>query len=242
MLFDGKYLVKTVNFKNPKYIGDPINAIKIFNDKEVDELIFLDIKATVQNRPPAIDIISQFTSECFMPFGYGGGIKSYADCQRLFKAGVEKIIVNSLLLENPDVVKKVVTDYGSQAVVASIDVKKNLLGQYVPYSYTGKKINYSISEYINYIQNDLNVGELMLTSVNKEGTWDGYDFDLYKKIQSLVKVPLIASGGAGSADDLKKVLYDLNCDAAAVGSMAVYQRKGMGVLINFPKRESVIKE
>jgi cyclase len=242
LLFDGKYLVKTVNFKNPKYIGDPINAIKIFNDKEVDELIFLDIKATVQNRPPAIDIISQFTSECFMPFGYGGGIKSYADCQSLFKAGVEKIIVNSLLLENPDVVKRVVTDYGSQAVVASIDVKKNLLGQYIPYSYSGKKIKYSISEYINYIQNDLNVGELMLTSVNKEGTWDGYDFDLYKKIQSLVKVPLIASGGAGSADDLKKVLYDSNCDAAAVGSMAVYQRKGMGVLINFPKRESVIKE
>jgi cyclase len=242
LLFDGKYLVKTINFKTPKYIGDPINAIKIFNDKEVDELVFLDILATSQKRSPVIDIISQFTSECFMPFAYGGGVKTYEDCQKLFKAGVEKVILNTLLLENPSIVKEVVRDYGSQAVVASIDVKKNLFGQYLPFSYLGRKINFSLSDYLSYVQEELGVGEIMLTSVNREGTWTGYDFDLYEKIQSIVKVPLIASGGAGSPDDLRKVLYEANCDAAAVGSMAVYQKKGMGVLINFPKRETVIKE
>lgn len=242
LLYDGKYLVKTINFKNPKYIGDPINAIKIFNDKEVDELIFLDIQATLQKRPPAIDVITQFTTECFMPFAYGGGISSYQECKDLFKAGVEKIIVNSLLIKDPAGVKEIVKNFGSQAVVASIDVKKNLLGQYVPYSYSGLKIRYSLNEYISYLQEELQVGEIMLTAVNKEGTWAGYDFELYEKVNKKIQVPLIASGGAGSPADMRKVLYEINCDAAAVGSMAVYQKKGMGVLINFPKRDSVINE
>jgi imidazole glycerol-phosphate synthase subunit HisF len=240
LLYDGKYLVKTVNFKSPKYIGDPINAIKIFNDKEVDELVFLDILATRQKRSPDIAKISQFTSECFMPFAYGGGITSFEDCQKLFNAGVEKVIVNSLLFNNPSEVKKVVEVYGSQAVVASIDVKKGLFKGYAVHSHSGAKVNMSLEELILYVQNELKVGEIMLTSVDNEGTWKGFDTKLLNIVHPLIKVPLIASGGAGTTEDLKKVLYELDMDAAAVGSMAVYQKKGMGVLINFPKRETII--
>ncbi|MBK0401716.1 imidazole glycerol phosphate synthase subunit HisF [Adhaeribacter sp. BT258] len=240
LLYDGKYLVKTVNFKNPQYIGDPINAIKIFNDKEVDELVFLDIFATKQKRSPDIAKISQFTSECFMPFAYGGGITTFDDCKKLFHAGVEKVIVNSLLFTNPNEVKKVVDVYGSQAVVASIDVKKGLFKGYGVHSHVGTKVNKSIEELILFVQNELKVGEIMLTSVDNEGSWKGFDAKLIQNIHSLIKVPLIASGGAGTIEDIRKVLYELNADAAAIGSMAVYQKKGMGVLINFPKRENII--
>lgn len=242
MLYDGKYLVKTVNFNGPKYIGDPINAIKIFNEKEVDELIFLDINATRQKRSPNISIISQFTSECFMPFAYGGGVASFQDCQQLFKAGVEKVIINSLLFQAPEVVRKVVDVYGSQAVVASIDVKKDFFGRYRVFSHSGIRNKMDLASLLNFVQADLKVGEIMLTAVHREGTWNGYDFDLYSNVHKSIQVPLIASGGAGSAEDVKKVLYEMNADAAAIGSMAVYQRKGMGVLINFPSRESIINE
>lgn len=240
LLYDGKYLVKTKNFKSPQYIGDPINAIKIFNDKEVDELIFLDINATRQNRPPDFEKISQLTSECFMPFAYGGGISTFEDCQRLFNSGVEKVILNSLLFTNPGVVKKIVEAYGSQAVVASIDVKRNLFGKLRLFSYSNKKLQLDLEEFILFVQNELKVGEIMLTSVDKEGTWQGFDKELLKRVAASVHVPLIVSGGAGSIDDIKYALFDCNVDAVALGSMTVYQKKGMGVLISFPKREAII--
>jgi len=242
LLYDGSGLVKTIKFKNPSYVGDPINAIKIYNEKEVDELIIIDINATKQKRKPNFEKIADMASEAFMPFAYGGGVKTFDDFARLYKIGVEKIIVNSLIQEHPEVVKKVIEHYGAQAVVACIDFKKPLFGVKAPYSYMGHKIKFNLLEYAKYLANDLGVGELMLYSVDKDGTWEGYDVEVIEQLLNAVEIPIIACGGCGSVDDLKQVLYKTNANAAAIGSMAVYSKKGMGVLINFPNRETVIIE
>jgi imidazole glycerol-phosphate synthase subunit HisF len=242
LLYDGSGLVKTVKFKNPSYVGDPINAIKIYNDKEVDELILIDINASKQKRRPNFDKIADMASEAFMPFAYGGGVKTYEDFARLYKIGVEKVIVNSLIQENPEVIKKVIADYGAQAVVACLDFKKPVFGAKSPFSYIGHKIKLSLLDYAKYLEKEIGVGELMLYSVDNDGTWEGYDLETTEKLLNSVNIPLIACGGCGSIDDLKKVLYDVNANAAAIGSMAVYSKKGMGVLINFPNRANVIKE
>ncbi len=242
LLYDGSGLVKTVKFKNPSYIGDPINAIKIYNEKEVDELILIDINASKQKRRPNFDKIADMASEAFMPFAYGGGVKTYEDFETLFKIGVEKVVVNALIQENPNVIKKAIENYGAQAVVACIDYKKPMFGQKSPYSYIGNKIKYDTLGYAHYLANDLGVGELMLYSVDNDGTWEGYDYEVTGQILHSVDIPVIACGGCGHIDHLKKVLYETNANAAAIGSMAVYSKKGMGVLINFPNRELVIKE
>jgi cyclase len=242
LLFNGNGLVKTVRFKDPSYVGDPINAIKIYNDKEVDELILIDINASKQKRRPEFAKIADMAGEAFMPFAYGGGVKTYEDFTTLYKSGVEKVIVNSLIQENPDLIKKVVDQYGAQAVVACIDYKKSLFGGKQPYSYIGNKIKYDLKGYAHYLANDLGVGELMLQSVDREGTWEGYDQEVTEQLLNAVSVPVIACGGCGSIEDIKKILYQSNANGAAVGSMAVYSKKGMGVLINFPDREKVILE
>lgn len=242
LLYDGSGLVKTVKFKNPSYIGDPINAIKIFNDKEVDELILIDINASKQKRKPNFAKIADMAGEAFMPFAYGGGVKTYEDFATLYKLGVEKVVVNSLIQENPDVIKKVIEQYGAQAVVACIDFKKPLFGSKSPFSYIGHKIKYDLQAYGKYLSGDLGVGELMLYSVDLDGTWEGYDNEVIAQLINTVEVPVIACGGCGSIEDLKTVLYKTHANAAAIGSMAVYSKKGMGVLINFPNRSHVIIE
>lgn len=243
LLYDGKRgLVKTVKFKQPSYIGDPINAIKIFNEKEVDEIILIDINASKEKRSPDFENISAMASEAFMPFAYGGGVKTYEDFAKLYKLGVEKVIVNSLIQENPQIIKQVIANYGSQAVIACVDYKKKLFGNKVPYSYMGYNIKHNILDYCNYLEHNLGVGEIMLYSVDNDGTWIGYDNETIAEVVNKVNIPVIACGGCGIIEHLKKVLYESNAQAAAVGSMAVYSKKGMGVLINFPERDKIIKE
>ncbi len=242
LLYDGSGLVKTVKFKNPSYIGDPINAIKIYNDKEVDELILIDINASKQKRRPNFDKIADMAGEAFMPFAYGGGVKTYEDFATLYKIGVEKVVVNSLIQEDTAVIKKVIDHYGAQAVVGCIDFKKPMFGTKAPFSYLGNKIKLSLTDYARYLAGEVGVGELMLYSADNDGTWEGYDYETTAQVLNAVDVPLIACGGCGSIDHLKKVLYDVNVNAAAIGSMAVYSKKGMGVLINFPNRNQVIIE
>ncbi len=242
LLYDGKGLVKTVKFKNPSYIGDPINAIKIYNEKEVDELVLIDITASKQKRKPNFDKIADMASEAFMPFAYGGGVKTYDDFVTLYKLGIEKVIVNSLIQENPDVIKKVVAQYGAQAVVGCIDFKKPLFGIKSPFSYIGNKIKLTLTEYAKFLEQEIGVGELMLQSVDNDGTWEGYDTESTGQILNCIDIPVIASGGCGNIDHLKQILYITNANAAAIGSMAVYSKKGMGVLINFPNRNQVILE
>jgi imidazole glycerol-phosphate synthase subunit HisF len=239
LLIKEKRLVKTVNFKTPNYIGDPINAVKIYNDKEVDELVVLDVHATRSNSKIDFNLIQDIAQECFMPLAYGGGVKTIDDFKNLYKFGVEKVIVNTLLIDDPDTVKKATESFGSQSVVASIDVIKNEIGQFEVFSHSGRHIKKNLLDYIDDIL-ALNVGELLVTSVDNEGTWNGFDGELLGHLNAYVNLPIIANGGCGSVRDLKKILYGGGIQAASIGSMAVYQKKGMGVLIRFPKRNEII--
>ena len=240
LLLKDKRLVKTVKFKNASYIGDPINAVKIYNDKEVDELVVLDITATEKGKID-FELLKDFTSECFMPLAYGGGVKTVEDFQQLYAIGIEKVVVNTLLVDNPEVVKEAANKFGNQSVVASIDVKKDFSGKFEVFSYANRNINLNLENYLEFVLS-LNIGEIFITSVDQEGTWKGYDYDLISYISKYVDVPIIANGGCGKKEDLKILLYDNDVQAAAIGSMAVYQKKNMGVLIRFPKRNEIIKD
>ena len=232
LLLKNGALVKTIGFRKEKYIGDPINTVRIFNQKEVDELIFLDITATVHNRKPPFDIIQNISQECFMPFSYGGGIRSLDDVKKLFSLGVEKIAINSYAIENHDFITQISNIYGSQSVIVSIDVKK-------VFSHSGtRKTKYNPEQYAK-IAEEYGAGEILLTSMNDDGTMEGYDIDLIKKVTTAVSIPVIACGGAGCVNDLEKAVIQGNASAVAAGSMFVYQGKNRAVLINFPNREEL---
>lgn len=230
-------LVKTVQFKRPNYIGDPINTVRIFNELEVDELCFLDIRATLKNRHPNFDILHEIADECFMPLSYGGGVKDFETAQKILSIGFEKVVLNSVLFYNPDVVKKISEHFGSQSIVGSIDINKDFFGKYYVYSTDGtKKHKLDPVEWAQKIE-ELGVGEMLVTSMNNEGTWKGYDLDITKKIHDAVDVPIIANGGAGSIEHIGLAINSKAANAVALGSMVVYQSKGMGVLVNFPDKE-----
>jgi len=234
LLVDNGRLVKTVKFKNPSYVGDPVNAIKIYNEKEVDELILVDIGATRQNRSPDFQLLKEVTEECFMPLCFGGGINNVEDIKKILNTGVEKVVINSAALQNPYLINNAADHFGNQSIVISIDVKKNLLGKYVVCTHNGtKNTGYNPVEY-SELMIEKGVGEILLNSIDRDGTWKGYDIDLIKSITSSVSIPVIACGGAGNINDFKKAVVDGSASACAMGSMAVYQGKNLGVLINFP--------
>ncbi len=237
LLLDKGGLYKTVKFKKPVYVGDPINAVKIFNEKEVDELIFLDITASAEKRKPDFKKIAEVASETFMPFTYGGGISEFNDAKELFHLGVEKVALNTAAALNMALIIQIAEQYGNQAVVASVDVKKNFFGKYeVVIHRASKSIKTPLIEYCQQLER-AGAGEIMLTSVDREGTWEGYDTELLKQVTSAVSIPIIANGGAGNVDHLSQGVKQGGASALAAGSMMVFQKKGMGVLINFPRRE-----
>ncbi|MBK9193313.1 MAG: imidazole glycerol phosphate synthase subunit HisF [Crocinitomicaceae bacterium] len=226
LLYNGRGLVKTKMFSNPDYVGDPINAIKIYNEKEVDELILIDICASKENREPKFDKISEFASECFMPFTYGGGVKSLDHFKKLYAIGVEKVAINTLIHNNPQLVKEAVSLFGSQAIIAVMDLKADKQGKYQVYNYhNGKTDSRTLPDYLDFLQNELGVGEILIQNVSREGTWSGFDHGLIKELLGKTKVPVISLGGAKNTDDIVRMLYDTGADAAAIGSMAVYQKK-----------------
>jgi len=238
LLMDRGKLVKTVKFKKPNYIGDPVNAVKIFNDKEVDEIVLLDISATKDRRQPDYDKIEEICSEAFMPFAYGGGINSLAQVDRLFQLGIEKVVLNSVLNSNIDLVKQISDKYGAQSIVASIDVKKNLFGKYVAYSHSGfKKVGTSIEKYLNRIL-EVGVGEVFLNSIDRDGTFLGYDLELINQISKISGVPLVACGGAFDLNDFKSAIEN-GASAVGAGSIFVYRGKQKGILINYPSQEAL---
>jgi len=241
LLIKDKRLVKTVNFKNPAYIGDPINAVKIYNDKEVDELVVLDIIASKNNSDIDFELIKDIASECFMPLAYGGGVRTVNDFQKLYALGIEKVIVNTLLIDNPLVVKEAAYKFGNQSVVASIDIKRSKENKFEIFSHSKREIEMDFEKYLACIL-DLNIGELFITSVDNEGAWNGYDNELLSYINKIVDIPIIGNGGCSTNKDLTNVLYETGVQAAAIGSMAVYQKKDMGVLIRFPRRNQIIKD
>ncbi len=232
-------LVKTIGFKNASYVGSPINTVKIFNDQCVDELIFLDIAASKDNAQPDFDLIQSIANECFMPFTYGGGIRSIAHAEKLFTLGVEKIALNSYALSHPELITELATRYGSQSITISVDVKKTLFGQYKIFNASSQ--SYSKTPLLDWVKQveDLGAGELLLTSVERDGTMKGFDLSLIQKVASHISIPLIASGGAGVMEDLTAAIKEGKADAIAVGSMVVYQGQNRAVLTHFPTQDEL---
>lgn len=236
LLLRNDSLVKTVQFKNPGYIGDPINTVRIFNELEVDELVFLDIEATINNRKPNLKILSEIADECFMPLAYGGGLNDFETVKSIFSIGFEKVILNTITHSDPSFITRVAEHYGNQAVIVSIDVKKNFFGKYEVWSHCGR--NNTKKNPVNWAQEveKYGAGEILLTNIDREGTWSGFDTELIKKVTDAVSIPVIAHGGAGNITHIAQAVKLGGANAVALGSMVVYQQKGMGVLVNFPDK------
>lgn len=235
LLLKGTGLVKTTKFDKPVYIGDPINAIKIFNTKEVDELVLLDISASREGREPAFETIRTITDECFMPLSYGGGVRTVEHIRTILKLGIEKVVLNSAALTNPTLVREAASEFGSQAIIVSIDVKKPLLGGHTVFSATGARIpEKDPVKWAKHLEAQ-GAGEIYLTAVDRDGTMKGYDIDLIRSVAAAVNIPVIASGGAGKVDDFVQARA---CGASAVsaGAMFVFQGPHRAVLITYPPR------
>ncbi|MDQ3681733.1 MAG: AglZ/HisF2 family acetamidino modification protein [Bacteroidota bacterium] len=232
-------LYKTIKFKNGKYVGDPINAVKIFNEKEADELLLLDYRATLENRKPDYIKIKDIAEEAFMPMAYGGGIKNVEAAGKVFNCGFEKVVLNSILFEDISLIEQIASIYGSQSVVGCIDVRKNLFGKYHVYSHSGtKSTGKDPVKWAREIELK-GVGEIILNSIDNDGTWNGYLFDLIKEVSNKIDVPMIACGGAGSEEDFRKAVL-AGASAVAAGSMFLFQKKEMGVLISFPSSLKIL--
>ncbi|MGA2406161.1 MAG: AglZ/HisF2 family acetamidino modification protein [Bacteroidales bacterium] len=232
-------LVKTIQFGKYVYIGDPINTVRIFNELEVDELCFLDIRATVQRRTPNLKILSAIAAECFMPLSYGGGVKDADIAKKILSIGFEKIVINSGAIENYKLISELARHSGNQSVIVSIDVKKTFMGGYSVYSHDGTtKTKLNPVEWAKMAE-EAGAGELLITSMDRDGTWKGFDLDIIKQITDVVSIPVIANGGAGSIDDIGRVVFEGKASAVALGSMVVYQQRGMGVLVNFPDKKKL---
>jgi cyclase len=228
-------LYKTVRFKSPKYIGDPLNAIKIFNEKEVDELIVLDIDKSKKGEEPDFEMISAFASECFMPVCYGGGITKIEQIQKIFSIGIEKVALNTAALKNIDFIKEAVRLFGSQSIVVTIDVKKNLFGKYKIYNHATKKTEKKDLETYIHNLNTIGIGEIMINNVDLDGTQTGYDIPLLKRLTQLTNIPMIACGGAGKLEDFKNAKEKGGVSAVAAGSFFVFNGRHNAVLITYPK-------
>jgi imidazole glycerol-phosphate synthase subunit HisF len=231
LLNDGG-LVKTVKFSKERYVGDPINAVRIFNVKEVDELVLLDITRTRNGLEPAFDDISEIVSEAFMPVGYGGGITSLQQIDKLFQIGVDKVILNTAAFENEQIVYEASRIYGSQSIVVSIDVKKDLWGEHKIYTHSGtKKQKTDLLKAIKHLQ-ELGAGEIILNSIDRDGTMQGYDLPLLRRVSHSLDIPVVAIGGAGSINHFAEAIKE-GASAVAAGSMFIFQGVHKAVLISY---------
>ncbi|MCT8126385.1 imidazole glycerol phosphate synthase subunit HisF [Alishewanella sp. BS5-314] len=233
LLMDGG-LVKGQEFKKHRYVGDPINAVRIFNEKQVDELMFLDISATIENREPDFDLLTDIASETFMPFGYGGGIKNIATIERLFSLGVEKVVINTEAFYTPNLISEAAIVAGSQSVVVSIDVRKTLFGGYEVYVKNGTvRTRIDPVTYAKKMQ-ELGAGEIVLCSIDREGTGRGYDLELINRVTDSVNIPVVCLGGAGSVHDLAEAKRSSNVSGLAAGNLFVFHGRHKAVLITYP--------
>jgi len=235
LLVHNKGLVKTTKFKEPKYVGDPINAVKIFNEKEVDELIVLDIDASRYNQEPDYKMIENLATECRMPFCYGGGIKTLEHAQRIFRLGVEKIAISSVAIENPQIISEMAKRVGNQSVVVVLDVKKKALSnKYELYIHNGIKptgidpVSFAIE------MQKLGAGEIVVNSIDQDGVMKGYDMNLINKIREVINIPITVMGGAGTMEDIGNVIQQHGIIGVAAGSLFVFKGKYRAVLINYP--------
>jgi imidazole glycerol-phosphate synthase subunit HisF len=238
LLLKNRGLVKGVRFRGHQYIGDPINAVRIFNDKEVDEIVFLDIAATNEQRDPDYELIKDIAGECFIPLSYGGGINSLSQAAKIFSLGAERVIVNTAAIKDPALVSLIANEYGSQSVIVAVDVKKNFLGRYQMITNSGKKA--SRKDLLGFVKQveDFGAGEILLTSVDRDGTGDGFDLALLKEIAAEVSIPVIIAGGAGRLTDVSDA-FRAGASGVAVGSMFVFYGKHRAVLITYPTQSEI---
>lgn len=241
LLLKDEALVKSIGFKDHHYIGDPINAVRIFNDLRADELVFLDIQASKENRLISLDFVRDVGEEANMPFAVGGGIKTIEDIRAIINAGAEKVIINSAAIQNPQFIKEAAAYFGSSTIVVCMDVKKKWLKGIQTWG-----VNGSVSSGFHPIEfalkmEELGAGEIIVQSIEKDGTRSGYDIPLIRSISEAVQIPVIALGGAGSIDNLTEVHEQGYASAMAAGSLFVYQGTKKGVLINYPSKEERFK-
>lgn len=236
--------MKTVKFKEPKYVGDPINAVKIFNEKEVDELIVLDIDATAEDRDPDDAMIANLANECRMPLCYGGGIKTVEEAKKLVGLGVEKIAISSAAMECPELVTRIAEQIGRQSVVVVIDAKKKMLGgRYDVWTHNATRKHKVDAIDFAVEMERLGAGEIVVNSIDHDGVMKGYDLALIDKMRSAVSIPITALGGAGSLDDIYELIKRHGIIGAAAGSLFVFKGVYKAVLINYPnpcKKDGVI--
>ncbi|MGH8529902.1 MAG: AglZ/HisF2 family acetamidino modification protein [Nevskiales bacterium] len=240
LLMDGG-LHKTVRFRKPNYVGDPVNVISIFNQFEVDEIVLLDITASLEQRGPAFESLARVANECMIPLAYGGGIRSVADIERIFKIGAEKVVLNSALAGNHDLIRAGADRFGSQAIVVSVDARPRRFGRkgYVAMSHHATRVlAENAIEYAQKVE-QAGAGEILLNAVHRDGMMEGYDLDLIRQVVRAVRIPVIACGGAGDKTDLYQPILQAHASAAAAGSIFVYQNRERGVLINFPERGEI---
>jgi imidazole glycerol-phosphate synthase subunit HisF len=239
LLLKNLALVKSIQFKKHKYIGDPINAVKIFNDLKADELVFLDIEASRQNRLISLDFVKNVGEEANMPFAVGGGIKSLKDVQAVINAGAEKVIINTFAAQDPDFVREASETFGSSTIVICIDVKKKLFRGQKTWTRGGTRSTSSDPLEFAKLMEEKGAGELIIQSIEKDGMMNGYDIDLVKSISTAVSIPVVALGGAGSKNDLVDAFKKGRANGLAAGSLFVYQSKLRGVLINYPDKKKL---
>ena len=234
-------LVKSKKFSNLRYIGDPINAVKIFNDLKADELVFLDIRANKEKRKISLDFVKKVGTEANMPFSVGGGIKCLDDIKEIINAGSEKVILNTFAFLNPNLIKKASNEFGSSTISVSIDVKKHFFYGKKVYIYSGKKITKENPKIYAQKLEELGAGEIILNSIDRDGSMGGYDIELINEVSESVSIPVVASGGAGKLMDFNDAVEKGNASAVAAGSIFVYHGSRNAVLINYPSHEEIIE-
>jgi len=234
LLLRGHGLVKTRKFKDPVYVGDPVNAVRIFSEKEVDELVILDIDASREGREPDYELVAEIAGECFMPVAYGGGIQTLAQARRLIRCGIEKVVINSASIDSTVFIREIADVFGSQAIVGSIDARRTLLGGHRVFVKSGTVDTKLKPEDHAASIEQAGVGEIFLTSIDRDGQMQGYDLELIKKVSSKVNVPVVACGGAGTLDHMRSAMSESGASAVSAGSMFVFYGKHRAVLINYP--------
>jgi len=239
LLLNKDHLVKSVGFKNYRYIGDPINAVRIFNELKADELVFLDISATKNNRLIPIDIVRGIGEEASMPFCVGGGIKELSQIREIISAGAEKVIIGSYAVVNPDFIRQASEEFGSSTITVCIDVKKRVFGKQQVWSVNGTQPSGIDPLEFAQLMEDKGAGEIIVQSIENDGKMNGYDLDLTKRISENVQIPIITLGGAGDLNDLKKAHKEAYATGVAAGSLFVYYGENKGVLINYPEKTEI---
>jgi cyclase len=238
LLLRGRGLYKTVKFKDPTYVGDPLNTVRLFNEKEANEIVVLDIGATAEGRGPNFEFLEDLASECFMPFAYGGGITTTDQIKKLFYLGAEKAVINSAAAERPDMIDEAARQFGSQSIVVSIDVQKKLFGGYEVCTHNGTKGRGRKPVEFAKEAESRGAGEILINAIDRDGTMAGYDLDLIAEVSSALSIPVVACGGASGNTDFRKAISS-GAAAVAAGAYFVFQGKHRAVLISYPSEDEL---